>query len=81
MKKDFINLKKFNMKKLVLISFLILIFSCNVEKKMDNNIIKDPNLVYNEYSPNGDEIIISRADYIINLRVSGLHSALPIGLV
>ena len=34
---------------------------------MDNNIIKDPNLVYNEYSPNGDEIIISRADYINKL--------------
>ena len=35
---------------------------------MDNNIIKDSNLVYNEYSPNGDEIIISRADYINKLK-------------
>ena len=39
-----------------------------MEKKIDNNIIKDPNLIYNEYSPKGNEIIISRADYINKLK-------------
>ena len=56
------------MKNIVLISFLISFFSCNMEKKIDNNIIKDPNLIYNEYSPKGNEIIISRADYINKLK-------------
>ena len=56
------------MKNLILLSLLTTFFACSDNKKSDSKIIKDPNLHYNEYSPNGNEIILSRTDYFNKLK-------------
>ena len=56
------------MKRLILITLLFSLFSCINENKMDKNIIKDANLEYKKYVPNGNEIIISRSNYFNKLK-------------
>ena len=56
------------MKNLILLSLLTTIFACSDNKKSDFKIIKDPNLDYNEYSPKGNEIILSRTEYLNKLK-------------
>ena len=46
------------MKKLILISFMVAFISCSDQKKQNEKIIKDLNLVYKDYTPNGNEIVI-----------------------
>ena len=58
------------MKKLILISFMVAFISCSDEKKQNEKIIKDLNLVYKDYTPSGNEI---------NLKDFGLHSVLQTG--
>ena len=54
------------MKKITLLSLIILTFSCSEKRKSTSNVLKDENLNYIEYKPSGDEIIISRAEYFNN---------------
>ena len=56
------------MKRLILITLLFSLFSCINENKIDKNIIKDENLEYKKYVPNGNEIIISRSNYFNKLK-------------
>ena len=56
------------MKKLILISFIISLNSCSLEISSKQNIIKDDNLEYKNYTPNGKEIIVSRNDYFDKLK-------------
>ena len=56
------------MKKLILISFVVAFISCSDEKKQNEKIIKDLNLVYKDYTPNGNEIVISRTNYFNKLK-------------
>ena len=56
------------MKNLILLSLLSAIFACSYDKKSDFRISKDPNLDYNEYSPKGNEIILSRTEYLNKLK-------------
>ena len=56
------------MKRLILVTLLFSLFSCINENKKDKNIIKDANLEYKKYVPNGNEIIISRSNYFNKLK-------------
>ena len=56
------------MKKITLLSLIILTFSCSEKKKSTSNVLKDENLNYIEYKPSGDEIVISRAEYYNKLK-------------
>ncbi len=56
------------MKRLILITLLFSLFSCINGNKTDKNIIKDANLEYKKYIPNGNEIIISRSNYFNKLK-------------
>ena len=56
------------MKRLILITLLFSLFSCINGNKIDKNIIKDANLEYKKYIPNGNEIIISRSNYFNKLK-------------
>ena len=56
------------MKKLILISFIISLNSCSLEISSKQNIIKDDNLEYKNYTPTGKEIIVSRNDYFNKLK-------------
>ena len=56
------------MKKLILISFMVAFISCSDQKKQNEKIIKDLNLVYKDYTPNGNEIVISRTNYFNKLK-------------
>ena len=56
-----------NMKKFNLLLSIVLISTCSDQKKLDSNARKDVNLKYEEYSPIGDEIIVSRANYLNKL--------------
>ena len=56
------------MKRLILITLLFSLFSCINENKIDENTIKDENLEYKKYIPNGSEIVISRSDYFNKLK-------------
>ena len=67
------------MKKLILISFMVAFISCSDQKKQNEKIIKDLNLVYKDYTPNGNEIVISRTNYFNKLKGFGLHSVLQTG--
>jgi len=51
------------MKKIIALTLVILISSCSLKKKPNSEVVKDVNLKYKEYTPSGNEIIISRADY------------------
>ena len=56
------------MKKLILISVIIFLNSCSSEIGSKQNIIKDDNLEYKNYTPTGKEIIVSRNDYFNRLK-------------
>ena len=56
------------MKKYTLLSLIILIFSCSEKKKSSFDALQDLNLKYGEYSPKGNEIVISRAEYLNKLK-------------
>ena len=56
------------MKKCTLLSLIILIFSCSEKKKSSFEVLQDVNLKYNEYTPTGNEIVISRAEYLNKLK-------------
>lgn len=56
------------MKKLILISFMFVFNFCSDEKKQNDTIIKDLNLEYKNYTPNGNEIVISRTNYFNKLK-------------
>ena len=56
------------MKKLILISVIISLNSCSSEIGSKQNIIKDDNLEYKNYTPTGKEIIVSRNDYFNRLK-------------
>tara|TARA_B100001057_G_scaffold60178_1_gene53352 strand:+ start:301 stop:1662 length:1362 start_codon:yes stop_codon:yes gene_type:complete len=56
------------MKRLIHITLLFSLFSCINGNKIDKNIIKDANLEYKKYIPNGNEIIISRSNYFNKLK-------------
>ena len=56
------------MKNLILISVLISLNSCSSEIGSKQNIIKDDNLEYKNYTPTGKEIIVSRNDYFNKLK-------------
>ena len=56
------------MKKLILISFMFVFNFCSDEKKQNDTIIKDLNLEYKNYTPSGNEIVISRANYFNKLK-------------
>ena len=51
------------MKNFILISVIISLNSCSSEIGSKQNIIKDDNLEYKNYTPTGKEIIVSRNDY------------------
>ena len=56
------------MKKYTLLSLIILIFSCSEKKKSSFDALQDVNLKYMEYTPKGNEIVISRAEYLNKLK-------------
>ena len=56
------------MKNLILISVIISLNSCSSEIASKQNIIKDDNLEYKNYTPTGKEIIVSRNDYFNKLK-------------
>jgi hypothetical protein len=56
------------MKKYTLLSLIILIFSCSEKKKSSFDALQDVNLKYKEYTPKGNEIVISRAEYLNKLK-------------
>ena len=56
------------MKKYTLLSLIILIFSCSEKKKSSFDALQDLNLKYREYTPKGNEIVISRAEYLNKLK-------------
>lgn len=56
------------MKKCTLLSLIILIFSCSEKKKSSFDVLQDVNLKYKEYTPTGNEIVISRAEYLNKLK-------------
>ena len=56
------------MKKCTLLSLIILIFSCSEKKKSSFDVLQDINLKYKEYTPTGNEIVISRAEYLNKLK-------------
>lgn len=56
------------MKKYTLLSLIILIFSCSEKKKSSFDALQDVNLKYKEYTPTGNEIVISRAEYLNKLK-------------
>ena len=56
------------MKKYTLLSLIILIFSCSEKKKSSFDALQDVNLKYREYTPKGNEIVISRAEYLNKLK-------------
>ena len=56
------------MKNLILISVIISLNSCSSEIGSKQNIIKDDNLEYKNYTPTGKEIIVSRNDYFNKLK-------------
>ena len=56
------------MKKYTLLSLIILIFSCSEKKKSSFDVLQDVNLKYKEYTPTGNEIVISRAEYLNKLK-------------
>ena len=56
------------MKNLILISVIIFLNSCSSEIGSKQNIIKDDNLEYKNYTPTGKEIVVSRNDYFNKLK-------------
>ena len=56
------------MKNFILISVIISLNSCSSEIGSKQNIIKDDNLEYKNYTPTGKEIIVSRNDYFNKLK-------------
>lgn len=56
------------MKKYTLLSIIIIIFSCSEKKKLSFDALQDVNLKYREYTPTGNEIVISRAEYLNKLK-------------
>ena len=56
------------MKKYTLLSLIILIFSCSEKKKSSFDALQDVNLKYREYTPKGNEIVISREEYLNKLK-------------
>ena len=56
------------MKNLILISVIISLNSCSSEIGSKQNIIKDDNLEYKNYTPTSKEIIVSRNDYFNKLK-------------
>lgn len=56
------------MKKCTLLLLIILIFSCSEKKKSSFDGLQDVNLKYEEYIPTGNEIVISRAEYLNKLK-------------
>ncbi len=52
----------------ILIFTIILFSNCTQTTKTEFKSIKDPNLSYEEYTPSGDEIIISRSEYTNKLK-------------
>ena len=52
----------------ILIFTIILFSNCTQTTKTEFKSIKDPNLSYEEYTPSGDEIIISRSAYTNKLK-------------
>ena len=56
------------MKNFILISVIIFLNSCSSEIGSKQNIIKDDNLEYKNYTPTGKEIIVSRNDYFNKLK-------------
>jgi len=56
------------MKKIIVLTLVILTSSCSLKKKSNSELVVDVNLKYKEYTPSGNEIIISRADYYNKLK-------------
>ena len=56
------------MKKIIVLTLVILTSSCSLKKKSNSEVVVDVNLKYKEYTPSGNEIIISRADYYNKLK-------------
>jgi hypothetical protein len=56
------------MKKYVLLSLIIFTFSCSENKKSTLDVLQDENFDYQEYIPKGNEIVISRAEYLNKLK-------------
>ncbi len=56
------------MRNFILISAIISLNSCSSEIGSKQNIIKDDNLEYKNYTPTGKEIIVSRNDYFNKLK-------------
>ena len=56
------------MRNFILISVIISLNSCSSEIGSKQNIIKDDNLEYKNYTPTGKEIIVSRNDYFNKLK-------------
>ena len=56
------------MKNCTLLLLIILTFSCSEKKKSTFNVLQDENFIYKEYKPTGNEIIISRAQYLNKLK-------------
>ena len=56
------------MKKYTLLSLIILTFSCSEKKKSTFDVLQDENFKYEEYKPKGNEIVISRAQYLNKLK-------------
>ncbi|MBH45863.1 MAG: heme biosynthesis protein HemY [Flavobacteriaceae bacterium] len=55
------------MKKCALLLLIILTFSCYEKKNSTFNVLQDENFMYLEYKPEGNEIVISRAQYLNKL--------------
>ena len=56
------------MKKYVLLSLIIFTLSCSENKKSTLDVLQDENFDYQEYIPKGNEIVISRAEYLNKLK-------------
>ena len=56
------------MKKYVLLSLIIFTLSCSENKKSTLDVLQDENFDYQEYIPKGNEIVISRAEYLTKLK-------------
>ncbi len=58
-------IKNFN--KIIITIACVIIYSCENKNNINNHALKDSNFNYKEYKPKGNEIIISRSQYVDKL--------------
>ncbi|MDG2396413.1 MAG: ADP-ribosylglycohydrolase family protein [Flavobacteriaceae bacterium] len=59
-------IKNFN--KIIITVACVIIYSCENKNNINNHALKDSNFNYKEYKPKGNEIIISRSQYVDKLK-------------